>query len=239
MKIIERLILRLYKMKNKEHKNILAIDTSSSKLILGLSFGGDRLVKSDETIEKSHGQLLIKKISELLKSADIKIEDLDAIIVNIGPGSFTGLRIGLSAAKGMAVALNLKIAAVNLFEIAELRLKNIDKEISVLVPFKKGHHFILPVTNRVDLNNIKTISDDELTNMKSQLVAAFHLDLKTFSGFNIENDYSKMIKYDASDLIQLGMKKIIENKTEKIDLLEPLYIQKSQAEINYDKQNRK
>ena len=55
---------------------------------------------SAEEVEKSHGQLIIKKIGELFSSAGFQMESLDGIVVCTGPGSFTGLRIGIATAKG-------------------------------------------------------------------------------------------------------------------------------------------
>ena len=95
-------------------ENILAIDCSGKELNLGLRFGHDRTVKLSIEAGRSHGQLIIEKISELLNSAEIKVKQLRALVVSTGPGSFTGLRIALAAAKGMATALNIPAVGVSL-----------------------------------------------------------------------------------------------------------------------------
>src|SRR5574341_1324197 len=103
-------------------KNILAIDCATSEMKLGLKFGGDRLVKSAVAAEQSHSAQIIKGIAALMASAKCKVTELDAIVVATGPGSFTGLRIGLACAKGMAVALNIPVVGVSLFEVAGYKL---------------------------------------------------------------------------------------------------------------------
>ncbi len=59
-----------------------------------------------------HAELLMPSIRQLFESAEMKMSELDAVVVGRGPGSFTGLRIGMAAAKGLAAALNIPLASV-------------------------------------------------------------------------------------------------------------------------------
>ena len=219
--------------------NILTIDSSSHILRLALSFQGDRLVKSEEEAEQSHGQILLKKIDSLLSSAGIDKTELEAIIVTTGPGSFTGLRIGIAAAKGIAVALGIKIVSVNLFELAAYKLQNEVDEINVLVPFKKDEFFVVPVCqNSYDLSRLKTATIKNFVEQyASKKFAAFGINLQLFIEGLEDYDYSEKLYYDASDIDRIGQMKITNEKFENISTLEPLYIQKSQAEINFDLKN--
>ncbi|MCH9025127.1 MAG: tRNA (adenosine(37)-N6)-threonylcarbamoyltransferase complex dimerization subunit type 1 TsaB, partial [candidate division Zixibacteria bacterium] len=122
-------------------ENILAIDCSGKELNLGLRFGHDRMVKLSIEAGHSHGQLIIEKISDLLRSAEIKVEQLNALVVSTGPGSFTGLRIALAAAKGMATALNIPAVGVSLFEIAAFKLNKTKEAVAVIVPFRRDSVF--------------------------------------------------------------------------------------------------
>jgi len=105
-------------------QSVLAIDSSTHILKLALSFGDDRLVQISEEVEKSHGQIIVKKINELFQSAGLNKSMLRAIVVATGPGSFTGLRIGLATAKGIATALNIPVAGVGVFEVAVYKLRD-------------------------------------------------------------------------------------------------------------------
>ena len=69
--------------------NILAIDASSDRLKLAVMFAGDRLVKAESEEERSHGQVIIKRIADLMQAAGIDKKRLDAIAITTGPGSFT------------------------------------------------------------------------------------------------------------------------------------------------------
>ena len=225
---------------NDTMQNILTIDSSTKILKLALSYHGDRLVKSEEDAEQSHGQILIKKIDALISSAGISKTDLDAIIVTTGPGSFTGLRIGIAAAKGIAVALGIKIVSVNLFELAAYKLRDENEEVLIVVPFKKDEFFIVPVLqNKYDLSKLQTATIKNFLEICSlKKFAAFGIDLQSFIPDIVEFDLSDMLIYDASDINTIGQMKIAQDEFDDIASLEPLYLQKSQAEINFDLKNR-
>lgn len=219
-------------------KNLLAIDTSGRHLKLAVSFGGDRLVKSDELIEKSHGQFLLKKIAELFQSAGLEKSELDAIIVATGPGSFTGLRIGIAAAKGMAVVFGIPIAGVSLFDIAAYRLKDENRPVSVIVPLKRDEFFVAEIHNgeyavdRIQVSTRRRLPET----VKDNPVAVFGADL----GDELTNeDLSNRVRYDIADLIYLGGLKLSSGAWDDLAQLEPMYVQKSQAEINFELRNRK
>lgn len=218
--------------------NILAIDTSGSRLNLAIAFGGDRIVKAQKEVEQSHGQIILKTIEDLLTSAGLKQTDLNALIVNIGPGSFTGLRIGLATAKGMAVALGLDLVAVNVFELAAYKLRTVKDPVMVITPLKKDEFFSCEVTEgKFDKKDIEVISLKLLKNLEQGHLAGINLDLNDLIDVSF-NDYSEQVKFDAGDLITLGQKKIEKGELADLATLEPLYIQKSQAEINYDKRHQ-
>jgi len=218
-------------------QNILAIDCSSSEMKLGLQFGEDRLVKSSTGAEQAHGALILKGITGLLQSANCPVSNLNAIIVTTGPGSFTGLRIALACAKGMAVALKIPVVSVNLFELAAYKLSTINRQIKVLVPFKKDSFFVGTVNNGIfDESSIEAVSAQEVNQqIKGCLIAG----INTVALASIITDKSKIIDadkttYDATELIFLGMEKLNRNEIPDLAKLEPLYVQKSLAEIKFE-----
>ncbi len=68
-------------------------------------------------VEKSHSKLLIQLIDQSLKDAKIKINEVDAFAVSMGPGSYTGLRIGVSTIKGLCYSLEKPLISINTLEI--------------------------------------------------------------------------------------------------------------------------
>jgi len=93
---------------------ILCFDTATKSCTVGVSIDGraEAIVESlDEGY--SHSEKLHGYIEEAMKQANLKMADLDAVAVGKGPGSYTGLRIGVSSAKGFAYALNIPIISID------------------------------------------------------------------------------------------------------------------------------
>lgn len=97
--------------------NILNIETSTIVCSVALSSDGQILVHHENYDGLSHATLLSQFIDNALKTAHRKELQLNAIAVSIGPGSYTGLRIGLSQAKGLAFGLDLPLIGVNTLQL--------------------------------------------------------------------------------------------------------------------------
>ncbi|MCF8379800.1 MAG: tRNA (adenosine(37)-N6)-threonylcarbamoyltransferase complex dimerization subunit type 1 TsaB [Bacteroidales bacterium] len=92
---------------------ILNLETSTQVCSVCLSRGSEIIAWKEDFEGKNHAKLLTIFIEEVLKESGIKAEELDAIAVSKGPGSYTGLRIGVSTAKGLAFALSIPLISVN------------------------------------------------------------------------------------------------------------------------------
>ena len=96
---------------------ILNIETATTNCSVSLSKEGETLVlKEDYNSNYSHAESLHVFIDAVFKEANLKPQDIDAIAVSKGPGSYTGLRIGVSAAKGLCFALNKPLISVDTLE---------------------------------------------------------------------------------------------------------------------------
>lgn len=95
---------------------ILGLDTSTSSGSVALLHDGKLIGSQLYTIEKSHSTLLHVMIEQMMSNAGYKMEELTAVAVAEGPGSYTGLRIGVSAAKGLCLALDIPLIAINTLE---------------------------------------------------------------------------------------------------------------------------
>lgn len=103
-------------------KPVLAIETSESICGVAVYFSEEKYFESELKDSYSHAERLFNSVDYLLQNAGIEIKDIGAIAVSAGPGSFTGLRIGMSAAKGLALGVNIPIILVPTFEAMALQI---------------------------------------------------------------------------------------------------------------------
>ena len=103
---------------------ILNIDTALNTASVCLSENCNTSFYSENRIQKDHSGWLHSAMSEVITMASIDIKELNAVCVNIGPGSYTGIRVGLSAAKGICYALNIPLLTVNSLELAAFAAQN-------------------------------------------------------------------------------------------------------------------
>ncbi len=94
------------------NKLILSIETSSKICSVGLLMNGKNLGSIEELDGRKHAELLPEFVEKLFENNKVQVKLIDAIAVSIGPGSFTGLRVGLSFAKGIAYAIKCPIIPV-------------------------------------------------------------------------------------------------------------------------------
>lgn len=117
--------------------NLLAIDASTELASVALKINEEYWHLEQDT-PKTHAQLLLPLIDSILQQAGAKLSDLDAIVFGCGPGSFTGLRIACSIAKGLAYAHNLPLIPVSCLAAIAYSVRE----------QQKNHH--LPVLAAVD-----------------------------------------------------------------------------------------
>lgn len=96
---------------------ILNIDTAQETAFVCVSENGLTVLTAENHSQKDHASFLHQAIDELIKKAAINIKDLDAIAVTKGPGSYTGLRVGMSAAKGLSYTLQKPLITISTLEL--------------------------------------------------------------------------------------------------------------------------
>ena len=103
---------------------ILAIETATKVCSVALSDNGSIIAESTLHIPQVHVERLVVCANEMMENVHLNYTDLDAVAVSNGPGSFTGLRIGLSVAKGIVFALDRKLIAVPTLDALALKAKD-------------------------------------------------------------------------------------------------------------------
>lgn len=120
--------------------NILALDTASPICAVCLTRGGQVLAKSSEIIGTGHAERMMPMVQETMALASLNYSDLDLVAVSIGPGSFTGVRTGLAAAKGFAQALTIPAVGISTLEAIAFEAQKSAGKIAlrVVIDAKRG-----------------------------------------------------------------------------------------------------
>lgn len=114
---------------------ILNIETATTMCSVSLAKDGKLLAVKELNGDYSHAENLTLFIEDVVKQANIKLADIDAVAVSKGPGSYTGLRIGVSTAKGLCYSLNKPLIAINtLTSLASGISATVDRQKSLLCP---------------------------------------------------------------------------------------------------------
>lgn len=95
---------------------LLLIHTALDTALAGVSLGGEALAWRSSPVQRDHAAFLHTAIEGILRETELRPSDIDGVAVVIGPGSYTGLRVGLSAAKGLCYALSKPLVGVNTLE---------------------------------------------------------------------------------------------------------------------------
>ena len=140
----------------KSEPLILAIETATRAGGVAVARGEQVLASRTGDAEVSHSTNLIEMIEEVLHQAQVKISEVDLFAVAEGPGSFTGLRIGLATVKAFAAHLNRKVAGVSTLA-AVAHASGADGEIVSLLPAGRGEVFAQRFW--VDKRNLAVIDD--------------------------------------------------------------------------------
>lgn len=137
---------------------VLAIDTSTNVGTVGLYSSETGLVgEVSINIKRTHSENIMVAIDNILKLTEHKIEDIDKIAVSIGPGSFTGIRIGVAVAKGLAYSTGKSIVGVNELDIIASGIANTEYGIIPIIDARKERGYYS--TYKYENNLLKRIDE--------------------------------------------------------------------------------
>jgi tRNA threonylcarbamoyl adenosine modification protein YeaZ len=212
----------------------LTIDTSSSITSIALSHEGELSASLTWQTARNHTIELLPNLVCLLQQSKVELGSIDAIIVAKGPGSFNGLRVGISTAKGLASALDIPLLGVNTFETEAYPFAFTGLPLRPI--HKAGREEIATALYRQKDSEWKCLEQENLTTIKS---LRHRTKQKTLFCGEIPPDIVNEIQQNlgnqaiiaqsnglsrASSLVILGWQKL--NKGEQDDpvTLQPLYL---------------
>ena len=224
----------------------LALDTATRVCTVGLVQDGHVLAEYDISVGLTHSEGLMPQLDQMFVRTGIKKENTDRIAVSIGPGSFTGLRIGLAAAEAMAYAWQCGICGVNTLEAMAY---NIPVEGVVLVPVldaQKGNFYAAFYEwTDGELRKVRPVEMADRETLLQQLQACGKPVL-------LMGECEKLMKKELPDGISVAPEQVRLPKASSVALaaegtepltgedvfkLRPYYIRKSEAEELWEKRH--
>lgn len=229
---------------------VLAIDTailvSSVALVSQESLIGEITLKT----RKTHSERLMPNIVDLLEKAEVRKESLTAVAVSVGPGSFTGLRIGLATAKALAFALNIEIIGVPTLAAMAFGCPGQGTLLASVFDAQKGNVYhalyrwqsgeMLEIQAPKVINIEKVISEHSKSSEPVMFMgeaAELYKDKIISGGGNLLLAPPQIIMPRAANVGLLGIKLIAGGITNDAMTLEPLYIRISEAEELWRRKN--
>ena len=231
---------------------ILGIDTSSMAASVAVIEDNKLICEYTINTKKTHSQKLMPMIENMLGLSDLNVREIDAIAVCEGPGSFTGLRIGMATAKAIAHVNDIPVIGVNSLEALAANMNLCDKKICSILDAQRNQvytgRYQYEGTKLVEIKEIGIQQIDELLEELAQsgeqwiLVgeAVYKYEDKIREISNIEIPAASNNVTKAGSLCSVAKVKFDEGK----DIFDcytvnPLYIRKSQAEEQYEEKQRK
>lgn len=221
--------------------NLLAIDTSSAWCSVALSLGDHVPELRHEAASAGASQLLLPWIESLLANAKISLKDLDAIAVGIGPGAFTGVRLGVAAVQGLAISNDLPTISV-------CSLDAIASQLTKTSAFQKAapRYFVIAVDARMEevywakyetqSNSLpKRIGDIHLTKPEDiDLAGAQYLAGSAIEAYrerlpNFAGALDAEIAVSALGVLDCAQQMFAQDMQQDVRQLEPLYVRNKVA----------
>lgn len=198
--------------------NILVIDTTTNNLLVAIK-KGEVVYKNQPQKTSKHLEVALPQVDYVVNEAGINLSELDYIAVNVGPGSFTGIRIGIATAKGiLCVYKDIKVVPVNSLEFLAYNVKE----------QKKQQDFIVVIPSTLEKYYSLTYKDGKLK--ESKIITKKEIDeVKDISIYSYQeaNNIQSISNLDFIDYVESLIKS---GKYGDIRDLKPVYMSLCQAE---------
>lgn len=213
---------------------ILSIESSTSTSSIAIHKAGQLISSQHIHVDKSHAEYLALSIKNLFETGGISMKEIDAVAISKGPGSYTGLRIGTSTAKGICYALDVNLIAVNTLESMAYGMAKFLFEDVLLCPMIDARRMeVYCLTATKDLKIIeetqaKIINTDSFSGLlASQKIVFFGngaQKCKSVLGENKNAIFIDGIYPSAEDVGALGWNTYQNNQFENTAYFEPYYL---------------
>lgn len=231
---------------------VLAIESATNVAALAIVEENAVIAEAILNTGKTHSQRLMPMLARLLKEAELELDDLDGIVVSGGPGSFTGLRIGMATAKGLAYASEKPLITVSTLDSLAYNLKGYPHLICPILNARRNEVYSAVYRDAgEDLEMVmaySALSPEELVRQLLPMeepviflgdgvpVFGEFLQEKLGSRAQLATIFASLPK--AAVLGWLGIKKLKGGQVADLVTAKPFYIRPSEAEVKWQQKNR-
>lgn len=206
---------------------VLAIETSGLSCGVSLYFSDEKYFSSTINLKHSHSEKLFEIIEFLFKQAVTKRNEIRFVAVSTGPGSFTGLRVGLAAAKGIASAAGVPIVGVPTFEALAYEISTYEtRETEIIIANKVNNDevycgkFKISTNSYIFTDQLTILPIKELKNVAGSCKIYGNVTAEIYGSTKIIVKSSPSAEYIAKWALIFGKDKLIFD----YDYFEPLYV---------------
>ncbi|WP_251716779.1 tRNA (adenosine(37)-N6)-threonylcarbamoyltransferase complex dimerization subunit type 1 TsaB [Lactobacillus agrestimuris] len=232
---------------------ILSVSTATSNLSVALNNDQEIIVEKNEEDKRNHSEHLDPMINEILKENNLNLKDIDRFAVAIGPGSYTGLRIGITTIKMFASILNKSVVGISTLEAMAKAINDDSKLIVSTIDARNDNYFAGGyVLKNNQLENIIPDGHYHIDKLLIQIEEAIkNNDLSgvVFVGQGIEKQADVIekanIKFEFAEgdqnKVHAGLIGQLAVNAEEVDpdALLPRYLRRTQAEVDWHKKTGK
>ena len=223
---------------NLKNLCIAAIETSTNAASAAIC-NGDKFTEIIQDSKLTHSETLLPQFKEVLKMSNVKREMIDAIAVSIGPGSFTGLRIGLATAKALSYAWQVKIIGVSTLQALAYHFPY--SKVMAMIDAQKNRAYVQIFNRLAPITEIEILSIDEAINKAAdfdEMIICGDVSNKIKSlPENVKIAPLNMRIPRAINVALCGREILASGKVDNVMNIEPLYIRRSEAEVLWEKRN--
>ncbi|WP_461207422.1 tRNA (adenosine(37)-N6)-threonylcarbamoyltransferase complex dimerization subunit type 1 TsaB [Clostridium sp. DL1XJH146] len=231
---------------------IMAVDSSTASATCAIVDEGKLLGEVIYNDKKQHSVVLMNQIDLLLKNLNLSITDIDGFGVSLGPGSFTGLRIGMATIKGLSQGTNKPLKAISSLDALAYNLAYTEGIICPILDALRENVFtcLYKFENNklVSLMDVSHYNIDELidyinTNYTKKKITfigdgvAKYKDTLSSKMNNISFAPIHLNTVRASSLAELALEELKNGNEDDLFTISPIYLRKSQAEREYAKKH--
>lgn len=229
---------------------VLGIETSTPHS--SVAIGSEQGIIASALVARgtSHGEFLLSAVEFLLHQSDLRYRNISAVAVGVGPGLYTGLRIGITTAKTVAQALAVPIVGVSSLDVLAFDVRHSSRSIWAVMDAKRNEIFF--ARYRQVPGGISRDGDPHLGTVETligELSAAREDSLLVGSGALLNRarlEEAEKVEFSSlaesfprsSSLVELALPRLFREDFDKIFEVAPLYMRRSDAEIDWDKRNK-